>query len=957
MSVVEKKTLDYTVDFPKLPDAPSATSTSSSVTSGAWTGSTQPAIKSSIVTEAFKLGAEERASRNGDGRTFGGPASEEQQKCNQIAQLTGTKIELNEAKDQSITILITGKQKNVEDARTRLVRELQTQATVRLEIPKEYHSFIIGKQGSKLHQLEQKFLCRINMPNRDDKSSIIKIVGPNEYIVEAAKEIKSIADEMAKQKTEHLNIPRSFYPWIRGVNNEILDDLIHRTGVKINIPPLQANSDNIIISGERDGVDAAVAELSHIYQDKKESVVSFEITVKKPQHRFIIGRKRAGLDEIFRDTETLVEVPPEDSDSERIILRGPKDKIGDAAGSVYLRATSTIAAEVHFQDWMRRYLLGHKGANLQTLVPNQEKLRIDFEDCLIYIEGPPEDVIKAQQQLTAEITRLENELCCEMMQVATTLHRFIIGKSGSVVNKLKEEYDVLISVPNESSNSDQIRLEGKKENVKKVREAINELLQVHQKRQQQVAANNAQRSQAAQNNNNNNTRSDGSLSNKQGPVHEQTQGTVRVEVPKEYHSFIIGKQGSKLHQLEQKYSCRIHMPNRDEKSDVIRIVGPNDLIVEAANQIKSIGDDMAKNKTEHLNIPRAFYPWIRGINNEKLDDLIHRTGVKINIPPLQANNETIIISGERQGVDTAAAEINNIYLDKKDSVVTREISFSKHLHRFIVGRRRTGLDDIFRDTETLVEVPPEDSDSERIILRGPKDKIGEAEAAVNLRANDTITKEVHFQDWMRRYLIGPKGANLQNLVPHQEKLRIDFEDCHLLIEGLSEDVNKAESQLCAEIVRLENEYCSQVMHVDPNLHKFIIGKSGSVVNKLKKEYDVQISVPNESLKSDLIRFEGKKENVEKVKEAIIDLIEIQQERHQAIINNAQRLQAINKCREPSPPPKSQQNVEITGAPWQIDSLEQFPTIGTSNGNGSSTTTTTKIQQAPLVGGHVWGQRR
>ena len=89
MSVVEKKTLDYTVDFPKLPDAPSATSTSSNIPSGAWTGSTQPAIKSSVVTEAFKLSAEERASRSGMGRAFGGSASEEQQKCNQIAQITG----------------------------------------------------------------------------------------------------------------------------------------------------------------------------------------------------------------------------------------------------------------------------------------------------------------------------------------------------------------------------------------------------------------------------------------------------------------------------------------------------------------------------------------------------------------------------------------------------------------------------------------------------------------------------------------------------------------------------------------------------------------------------------------------------------------------------------------------------------------------------------------------------
>lgn len=81
------KTLDYTLDFPKLPDAPSATSTSSSVHAGVWSGAAQPAIKSSVVTEAFKLSADERASRS-FGKAFG-TATEEQQKCNIIAQVTG----------------------------------------------------------------------------------------------------------------------------------------------------------------------------------------------------------------------------------------------------------------------------------------------------------------------------------------------------------------------------------------------------------------------------------------------------------------------------------------------------------------------------------------------------------------------------------------------------------------------------------------------------------------------------------------------------------------------------------------------------------------------------------------------------------------------------------------------------------------------------------------------------
>lgn len=148
----------------------------------------------------------------------------------------------------------------------------------------------------------------------------------------------------------------------------------------MNIPPAHAaNNETIIITGEREGVEAAAAELNAIYSDKKDSVVAVEITVKKPQHRFIIGRKRMGLDDIFRDTEVIVELPPEESESETIVLRGPKEKIGDAVGAgsalffkfllnfqVYQRASSTIATELPYQEWMRRHLIGPKGQNLQV---------------------------------------------------------------------------------------------------------------------------------------------------------------------------------------------------------------------------------------------------------------------------------------------------------------------------------------------------------------------------------------------------------------------------------------------------------------------------------------------------------------------------------------------------------------------------------------------------------------
>lgn len=44
------------------------------------------------------------------------------------------------------------------------------------------------------------------------------------------------------------------------------------------------------------------------------------------------------------------------------------------------------------------------------------------------------------------------------------------------MNKLKDENDVQISIPNESSNSDEIKIEGKKDGVQKSVAAIKEIV-------------------------------------------------------------------------------------------------------------------------------------------------------------------------------------------------------------------------------------------------------------------------------------------------------------------------------------------------------------------------------------------------------------------------------------------------------------------------------------------------
>lgn len=59
--------------------------------------------------------------------------------------------------------------------------------------------------------------------------------------------------------------------------------------------------------------------------------------VKKSQHKYVIGPKGNCLQEILERTGVSVEIPPSDSSSETVILRGEPEKLGQALTEVYAK--------------------------------------------------------------------------------------------------------------------------------------------------------------------------------------------------------------------------------------------------------------------------------------------------------------------------------------------------------------------------------------------------------------------------------------------------------------------------------------------------------------------------------------------------------------------------------------------------------------------------------------------
>ena len=118
--------------------------------------------------------------------------SEQNRDIRDVMNRTGTQIEASVAKDQSLTVLITGRPKEVAQARRFTLEKLQTQAELRLPIPREHHRFILGKKGNDLKDLELRTATKIQIPRDKD---FVRIIGTKEGIDRARHEMQLISDE------------------------------------------------------------------------------------------------------------------------------------------------------------------------------------------------------------------------------------------------------------------------------------------------------------------------------------------------------------------------------------------------------------------------------------------------------------------------------------------------------------------------------------------------------------------------------------------------------------------------------------------------------------------------------------------------------------------------------------------------------------------------------------------
>lgn len=142
--------------------------------------------------------------------------------------------------EESDVITITGTKVGIEKAEheIRVTSDQQSKkASERLNIPKQFHPFIVGPYNTNLNNLIAETKTRINVPPPSVMKDEIFIAGDKDGVLAAKTKIEEIYKNMEKKTTTvSVEVPKSQHKYIIGPKGSTIAEILQNTGVSVEMP-------------------------------------------------------------------------------------------------------------------------------------------------------------------------------------------------------------------------------------------------------------------------------------------------------------------------------------------------------------------------------------------------------------------------------------------------------------------------------------------------------------------------------------------------------------------------------------------------------------------------------------------------------------------------------------------------------------------------------------------------
>lgn len=306
-------------------------------------------------------------------------------------------------------VTITGRKENVEEAKRRIlsqVERLADETSEILKIPAQYHSGLIGHSGKYVIRLEDKYNVKITFP-------------------------RSGTAESSDGRTRE------------------------------NLKP-----DEVFVKGGKKGVAGAKSELLEAAEFDKESNNVVQFTVPARAIPRILGKGGAIINQIKDDTEASIDLDKAE-DEATVTCRGSKKAIAAAKAaiqSIVDQIGEEVTEVITIENKFHKALIGGGGQGLRSLIvrcggPADPKVQAG----LVRFPRPgeePKDEVRLRgepslvKKLIAELEKATADLRDRIVlgvQVPAAAHSALIGRGGRNLTNFQDEYNVRVQFPGSNS--------------------------------------------------------------------------------------------------------------------------------------------------------------------------------------------------------------------------------------------------------------------------------------------------------------------------------------------------------------------------------------------------------------------------------------------------------------------------------------------------------------------------
>lgn len=839
-----------------------------------------------------------------------------------LEKQTATKINVPNVNEDSDKLTITGTKEGIEKAehmlRT-LSDEQSKRAFERVEVPKVLHPFILGPHSETVNQITAETGARINIPPPSVQNDELTVTGEKEGVQEAVRRIVAIRREMEKKcTTVNIEVPRAQHKYVIGPRGATLQDILKESGVSVEVPSSDSNSDTITLRGPSERLGNA---LSLVYQ-KANSVRSIVLEVPNWIHKYIIGKKG---DRIRNFNKEYSNVHIEFTEN-KIKMEGPPEQLDPAAENLericneYIH--NYIFAELVVDPRHYKHIIGKGGANIKSIKGDHDvTINIDEKDGQnrIRLEGTPDGVNAAKSELMDIIKKLENEK--ERDVIIDHRHfRNIIGAKGERIREIREKFNqVQITFPGPNEKTDIVKIRGPKEDVDNCYKEMNKI------------------------------------------VKELQASSFELKVPifKQFHKYIIGKGGANIKRIREETQTKIDLPEEGDNNEVIIITGKQQNVLAARDQIQKIQEDMANIVSEEISIPAKYHNALIGAGGRLINSIMEECGnVSIKFPTAESKNDKVVIRGPKEDVERAKATLLEMSNEKKLSSFTAEVKANPQHHKFLIGKNGGSIKKIREQTGARIMFPTaDDQDKETITIVGKKEAVEQAKAQLEAIIKDigNITEgEISIDPKYHKHFVARRGEVLQRIADEYGGVMISFpragtDSDRVTLKGSKECIEAAKQRMLEIISDIDAQVTIDCIIAQKH-HRNVMGTRGNKIQAITKEFDVQIKFPerdsgydngmphenggdstveNGVRACDIIRITGRKEKCEAAKKALLESVPVTKEMnvpfalHRSIIGKRggdvrELMTRYDVHIELSPPNEQLDRIRITGAPASVD---------------------------------------